>query len=111
MAPRVLIDATDVPADRGALGRYVDGLIGALDVAGVPFYADPYCPEGTLYLINTNYLSLYLHERAAFSFTGFESTLPNNQLGYVGAVLSLLELVNVKPRAHARISGLNTLFT
>ena len=32
MAPRVLVDATDVPADRGALGRYVDGLIGALDV-------------------------------------------------------------------------------
>jgi len=34
VAPRVLVDATDVPADRGALGRYVDGLIGALDVAG-----------------------------------------------------------------------------
>jgi glycosyltransferase involved in cell wall biosynthesis len=34
VAPRVLIDATDVPADRGALGRYVDGLIGALDAAG-----------------------------------------------------------------------------
>jgi glycosyltransferase involved in cell wall biosynthesis len=33
VAPRVLIDATDVPADRGALGRYVDGLIGALDAA------------------------------------------------------------------------------
>jgi glycosyltransferase involved in cell wall biosynthesis len=31
---RVLIDATDVPADRGALGRYVDGLIGALAGAG-----------------------------------------------------------------------------
>jgi glycosyltransferase involved in cell wall biosynthesis len=30
----VLVDATDVPADRGALGRYVDGLIGALAVAG-----------------------------------------------------------------------------
>ena len=27
VAPRVLVDATDVPADRGALGRYVDGLI------------------------------------------------------------------------------------
>jgi glycosyltransferase involved in cell wall biosynthesis len=27
---RILIDATDVPSDRGALGRYVDGLIGAL---------------------------------------------------------------------------------
>ena len=34
MAPRVLIDATAVPADRGALGRYVDGLVIALDAAG-----------------------------------------------------------------------------
>ena len=32
MALRVLVDATDVPTDRGALGRYVDGLIGALAV-------------------------------------------------------------------------------
>jgi glycosyltransferase involved in cell wall biosynthesis len=31
---RVLVDATDVPADRGALGRYVDGLVGALAAAG-----------------------------------------------------------------------------
>jgi glycosyltransferase involved in cell wall biosynthesis len=34
VSPRVLIDATAVPADRGALGRYVDGLLSALDVAG-----------------------------------------------------------------------------
>ena len=34
MAPRVLVDTTAVPADRGALGRYVDGLVGALDAAG-----------------------------------------------------------------------------
>jgi hypothetical protein len=81
-------------------------LFRALDVAGVPFYADPYCPEGTLYLINTNYLSLFLHERAAFSFTGFESTLPNNQLGYIGAILSLLELVDVKCKAHGKFDGL-----
>jgi len=32
---RVLVDATDVPTDRGALGRYVDGLIGALTVTGI----------------------------------------------------------------------------
>jgi len=30
----VLVDATAVPADRGALGRYVDGLIAALHAAG-----------------------------------------------------------------------------
>jgi hypothetical protein len=81
----------------------------ALDIAGIPFYADPYCPEGVLYVINTNYLSLYLHERAAFSFTGFESTLPNNQFGYISAVLSLLELVNVKCKAHAKIDGIQFL--
>jgi glycosyltransferase involved in cell wall biosynthesis len=34
VAPRVLVDATAVPADRGALGRYVDGLVGALDAVG-----------------------------------------------------------------------------
>ncbi|MDQ1747589.1 MAG: hypothetical protein QOD07_1852 [Frankiaceae bacterium] len=34
MAPRVLVDATAVPADRGGVGRYVDGLIPALARAG-----------------------------------------------------------------------------
>ncbi len=81
----------------------------ALDIAGIPFYADPYCPEGTLYILNTNYLSLFLHERAAFAFTGFESTLPNNQFGYISAILSLLELVNVKCKTHAKIDGLQFL--
>ena len=33
--PRVLIDATSVPADRGGVGRYVDGLLGALDAFDV----------------------------------------------------------------------------
>ncbi len=34
MGPRVLLDATGVSADRGALGRYVDGLVKALAEAG-----------------------------------------------------------------------------
>jgi glycosyltransferase involved in cell wall biosynthesis len=34
VALRVLVDATGVPADRGALGRYVDGLIGAMGTTG-----------------------------------------------------------------------------
>lgn len=32
--PRVLIDATAVPADRGGVGRYVDSLVAALDADG-----------------------------------------------------------------------------
>ena len=81
----------------------------ALMVAGVPIYADPYCPEGTLYLLNTNYLSLYIHEQGSFVFTGFESTLPNWQIGYVGAVLMIAELVSVKPKSMSKITGYNYL--
>lgn len=77
----------------------------ALDVAGVPIYADPYCPEGLLYLLNSNYLNLYVHEMASFAFTGFESLLSNYQLGYIGAILSLLELVLTKPKTSGRFTG------
>lgn len=78
-------------------------LFRALEIAGVPFYADPYCPEGIVMLLNTKYLSLYFHEMANFAFTGFESMLPQFQLGWIGAVVSLLELVCVKPRSQGRI--------
>jgi hypothetical protein len=81
----------------------------ALMVAGVPIYPDPYCPEGTLYLLNSNYMSLYIHEQGQFVFTGFESTLPNWQIGYVGAVLTIAELVNTKPKAMTKVTGYNSL--
>jgi len=81
----------------------------ALMVAGVPIYPDPYCPEGTLYFINTNYLSLYIHDQGSFVFTGFESTLPNWQIGYVGAVLMIAELVNTKPKSMTRVGSYNSL--
>jgi hypothetical protein len=77
----------------------------ALMVSGIPIYMDPYCPEGTLYLLNMSYTAFYIHERAAFAFTGFESTLSNNQLGYIGAVLSLLELVGGKPKTCTVVTG------
>jgi hypothetical protein len=84
----------------------VEALFRALDVAGVPFYPDPYCPEGVLYLLNTDYLSLYVHERASFHFTGFESTLANGQFGYLGALLTLLEMVDVKCKAHGKFDNI-----
>jgi len=81
----------------------------ALMVAGVPIYPDPYCPEGTVYFLNTNYLSLYIHEQGSFVFTGFESTLPNWQIGYVGAVLMIAELVSVKPKSMTQVTGYNSI--
>jgi len=81
----------------------------ALMVGGIPVFADPYCPEGQMYFINSNYASLYIHEQAGFAFTGFESTLSNYQLGYIGAVVTLAELVVTKPKAMTRVSGYNSL--
>ena len=78
----------------------------ALEVAGVPLYADPYCPEGTVYLLNTRYLQLYLHKMGAFAFTGFESTLPNFQLGSIGAVVTVTEMVCTKPKAQSQLAGM-----
>lgn len=79
----------------------------ALMVGGIPIYIDPYCPEGTMYLINTNYTNLYVHEQASFGFTGFESLISNYQLGYVGLILTYLQLMCAKPKANARIFGYN----
>jgi len=81
----------------------------ALMVAGMPVYADPYCPEGILYLVNSNYIALYLHEAAPFAFTGFQSTLANAQIGYIGAVVIAAELVNVKPKTMTRVFNFTPL--
>ena len=81
----------------------------ALEISGVPFYGDPYCPEGYVYLINSNYLALHIHEQAAMAFTGFHSTIPNMQLGSVGAVVTVAEMVGVKRKANSQIRGLNYL--
>ena len=78
-------------------------------VGSVPVYCDPKCPEGILYLLNTDYLSLYIHDQGSFVFTGFESTLPNWQIGYVGAVLMIAELVSTKPKSMTKVTNYNSL--
>jgi len=80
----------------------------ALMVSGVPIFPDFYCPEGSLYLPNSRYMNLYLHEQGSFAFTGFESTLANGQLGYIGLLLTLGELITTKPSSMVRVSGFNS---
>ena len=78
-------------------------------IGDVPIYADPYCPEGTVYLLQNNYLNFYVHESASFAFTGFESTLSNWQLGYVGALVTIGEIINTKPKSCGRVGSYNYL--
>lgn len=92
-------------------GTYADGQFGAtamfqaLSVGGVPIYLDANATEGEIYYLNENYVSLYIHQDVSFGFTGFESTLINNQIGFIGALLSLLELVVSNPTTCAVATG------
>lgn len=81
----------------------------AIDVAGIPFYADPQCPEGTMYLLNPDYLSLYIHERGGFAVLPFESRQAVGQLGYIGGVLLVSQLACVKPASQMKVNGLTYL--
>ena len=79
----------------------------ALMVANCPIYIDPGVADGECYFFNTKYLSFYIHEAAAFAFTGFASTLPNYTLGYIGALVAVMEFICVRPRSVTRVTGLN----
>jgi hypothetical protein len=64
----------------------------ALNIGGVPVYQDLYYPnDTTLMWLNFNYLNFKIHEAAAFQIAGPESLLPQFQLGYIMALLVLLE--------------------
>ena len=91
------------PGDGG-----LDASVGfdAIMVGGVPIFPDPYCPEGELYLLNTNYMGLHFHEAAAYAFSGFQSTIPGGQIGYVGVVVTLVELVGTKPKCNLHASNM-----
>lgn len=80
----------------------------ALMVSGVPIFPDFYCPEGALYLPNSRYMNMYLHEQASFAFTGFETLISNGQLGYLGLLLTIGELMTTKPGSMVRVSGFNS---
>lgn len=86
-------------------------LFRALDIAGVPIYCDPYCPEGIMYVWNSNYMQLYFHSMANFAFTGFESLLPVYQIGFIGGIVSLFELVCAKPRTTVRVGTVGSTGT
>jgi hypothetical protein len=74
----------------------------------VPIYYDPaYGTEGKIYLFKQKYTAFYIHSAAAFAFTGFQSTLANYQLGYVGALVTVIETVSVKPQSVTSIDQFN----
>jgi hypothetical protein len=81
----------------------------ALEVMGVPVFIDPYCPEGTAYGCNFNYLTLRIHEDAEWEFFDFVANLPANSLSFTGVIMLLLALINTKPKTNVVITGFNSV--
>lgn len=69
-----------------------------------PIMADPFCPTGKAFIINTKYLGLYVSEDANFAWSGYHSLIPNNQLANVGVVVVAMSLVNTKPISGAQLA-------
>ena len=80
-----------------------------LNIAGVPIYADHFCPKGSMFFVNSKYTSMYISEDAAFDFSGFYSLVPLNQIGQQGVCIFGYNLVTSKPVANAWIQGFAAL--
>ncbi len=77
-----------------------------LNVAGVPLYADHFCPQGTAIWFNAKYSSMYMSEDAAFDFSGFYSLVPVGGLGQQGVVVLGWQFITAKPVANAIMTGI-----
>jgi len=94
------------PRSRYGKGDVVNSGFRALQVLNTPIFSDPWCPRGEMYMVNSRYLAMYLSAAAPFTFTGFESLIPQGQLASIGVLLTALNLVCSKPSSGAHITGL-----
>ena len=77
-----------------------------LNVAGVPIFADHFCPVGNAYVLNTKYTNLYGSEDYMFEFSGFESLIPLGQIGRQGVVVLGYNVISAKPVSGAHVTGI-----
>ena len=68
-----------------------------LVIAGVPIFADHFCPKGNVFGVNIKYTSFYMSEDAAFDFSGFYSLVPLGQIGQQGVVVCGYDVLTAKP--------------
>ena len=76
-----------------------------LNVAGVPIFADHFCPVGNLFAVNVKYSNFYLSEDAALDFSGFYSLVPFNQIGQQGVCVLGYNFITAKSISGAWVYG------
>lgn len=96
------------PGKEYQMGTPVRSSFPNLNVAGVPIFADHFCPVGEVYVINTKYTAMWMSEDAAFDFSGFYSLVPLGQIGQQGVVVTGYEIATAKPSANAHITGVSS---
>ena len=94
------------PGNEFSMSTTVRSSFPNVNVAGVPIFADHFCPKGTMYFINTKYTSFYMSEDAAFDFSGFYSLVPLGQIGQQGVTILGYNIITAKPSANAVITGI-----
>lgn len=94
------------PGSRYGNDDAVNAGFSALMLANVPILADYFCPTGTMFIVNSKYLALYISEDANFAFSGFHSLIPNNQIANVGVVITMMALVCTKPSSGLQANDL-----
>lgn len=93
------------PGTEYSMGTPVRTSFPNLNVAGVPIFADHFCPVGSCFFVNTKYTAMYASEDAFFDFSGFYSLVPLNQIGQQGVTVFGYNIVTAKPSANAWITG------
>jgi hypothetical protein len=80
----------------------------AIRVLDTNIFADPFCPVGEMYAINSRYLSMYMHPQLQMFFTGFESMIPQGQLASIGVLVTGLDMCCTKPSSGAHFTGISS---
>jgi len=94
------------PGQEGTMGTPVRSSFPNVNIAGIPIFADHFCPKGSAFFINSRYTSFYMSEDAAFDFSGFYSLVPLGQIGQQGVTILGYNIITAKPSANAVITGI-----
>lgn len=77
-----------------------------ISIMDTPIFPDPFCPLGSMFIVNSRYTGLYMSEYAPMTFSGFESQIPLGQISEIGVLISCSDLVCAKPSSGAQVQGI-----
>jgi hypothetical protein len=93
------------PGSRYGTDDVINAGFRGLMLGDTPVFMDPFCPKGSIYIINSRYLALYMSEDAPFAFSGFYSAIPNLQIANIGVVIVAFDVCCSKPISGMQITG------